>query len=388
MNGRCETNPLDPAINVCDSCYGEFCDSCLVNPGGRKHPICRDCALAASGVRGRTRVSPKGSRKSAKERRKKLKEAGATPSTQGFQYFDEIAAPQSTAEPSPPPRTQTEQNGERATSAVARLEFLREHLGVSPSSPPADERDHEPSPAAAETVAPTTPVSEDTTPVETRRDDSPRVAPRRAAPRRAPETAAKAKEPVEEKPTPSPRSTRPGQESDNPAPQNLHHSRPASLDAWNVPGDRRVVRRKENPGRRAGDLGQPCVLTEKLTGANNAPLIGTLIPLGGRRKLDPVAPPGYQELRPLAIERSHTAPNDSNPKALGSTLNTLQSGPAPRAGVHPPHASRTDPKGDEGDTMVAQGPPWPAPSTKRRVAPPVISDDKPIPPALRGSSKS
>lgn len=76
MNGRCENDALDAAIDVCEECGGEYCSSCLVFPGGRKKPpLCKICAIANSGVRMRAkreRVQPKSE---ARKRRKELRKA-------------------------------------------------------------------------------------------------------------------------------------------------------------------------------------------------------------------------------------------------------------------------------------------------------------------------
>ena len=87
MNGRCETDPLDMAVDVCDRCYGEFCESHLVRPKGRRHPLCSDCALAVSGVRGSTKVELRGERRTAKKRRTALR--NAVPDDEHvFEFFD------------------------------------------------------------------------------------------------------------------------------------------------------------------------------------------------------------------------------------------------------------------------------------------------------------
>lgn len=86
MNGRCETNPLDQATNVCGTCYGDFCDACLVTLKGRKNPTCKDCAIIASGVRGSAKPELRGSRSTAAERRRAYQ---AVPSEEKvFEYFD------------------------------------------------------------------------------------------------------------------------------------------------------------------------------------------------------------------------------------------------------------------------------------------------------------
>ncbi|MGI9614386.1 MAG: hypothetical protein ACR2QO_15855, partial [Acidimicrobiales bacterium] len=91
MNGRCETDPLDKAVDVCDRCYGEFCDSHLLRPKGRKHPLCGECALMASGVRGTSKIVLRGDRKTAKKRRKELLEAGSPTDSRVFEFFDQEA---------------------------------------------------------------------------------------------------------------------------------------------------------------------------------------------------------------------------------------------------------------------------------------------------------
>ena len=77
MNRRCENNVTDHAVDVCDSCYGEFCDECLIYPKTRSHPICKECGLIASGVRGNTKVKKLGDKKSARSRREELHAAVA-----------------------------------------------------------------------------------------------------------------------------------------------------------------------------------------------------------------------------------------------------------------------------------------------------------------------
>ncbi|MGB5755840.1 MAG: hypothetical protein WBM50_02900, partial [Acidimicrobiales bacterium] len=85
MNGRCESDPFDQAIDVCPSCYGEFCSQCLVETKVRKHPLCRECALIVSGLRGGGKPVVRGDKKSAKQRRATLKQK---PVTKAFEYFD------------------------------------------------------------------------------------------------------------------------------------------------------------------------------------------------------------------------------------------------------------------------------------------------------------
>lgn len=87
MNGRCETDPLDRAVDVCDSCFGEFCDNCLLRPKGRRHPVCTECALIASGVRRPLEPRILGAKRTAKKRRAALKKQDGE-ETPVFEYFD------------------------------------------------------------------------------------------------------------------------------------------------------------------------------------------------------------------------------------------------------------------------------------------------------------
>lgn len=89
MNGRCETDPFDRAVDVCRTCYGEFCWTCLVETKGNKHPLCRDCALIVGGLRPKTKPTIRGDKKTAKARRELLRPARDQPRPgAGFTYFD------------------------------------------------------------------------------------------------------------------------------------------------------------------------------------------------------------------------------------------------------------------------------------------------------------
>lgn len=87
MNGRCATDPFDQAVNVCQSCYGEFCGDCLLQVKGQRHPVCKECAIIASGVRPGARPAVRGDRKTVKRRRKALAEQQRDVAV--FHYFDE-----------------------------------------------------------------------------------------------------------------------------------------------------------------------------------------------------------------------------------------------------------------------------------------------------------
>jgi len=87
MNGRCETDPVDQAVNVCGMCYGDYCQACLLKMKGRRHPVCKDCARTSSGVSKNAKIEPKGSRGTAKKRREEY--ADAAHEKPEFVYFDE-----------------------------------------------------------------------------------------------------------------------------------------------------------------------------------------------------------------------------------------------------------------------------------------------------------
>lgn len=88
MSGRCLTDPLDPADDVCDICYGEYCQEHLVHAKGRRHPICLQCALRLSGVRSGDKAPRNGNPKTVKRRRHELKN-DANKQRPDFIYFDD-----------------------------------------------------------------------------------------------------------------------------------------------------------------------------------------------------------------------------------------------------------------------------------------------------------
>lgn len=99
MYGRCETDPFDQATDVCDSCYGEFCSACMVKTKGRKHPVCKECTIIASGVRPGAKPLLRGSKKSAAKRRKALQQAPEE--SPSFEYFNDAKPVESIDAPTP-----------------------------------------------------------------------------------------------------------------------------------------------------------------------------------------------------------------------------------------------------------------------------------------------
>ncbi len=90
MNGRCDIDPLDVVEDVCDLCGGEFCGACLLWPRGRKKaPVCRDCAIRASGIRGSTKIDRRTGRRELRKRREELHQTKDQRSAGGFKFFDE-----------------------------------------------------------------------------------------------------------------------------------------------------------------------------------------------------------------------------------------------------------------------------------------------------------
>ncbi len=90
MNGRCDNDPLDRAENVCDKCGGDFCDTCLLYPRGRKRPpVCKACAIAHAGLRSTSKSQTPLERKNVRKRRKELQEQVDEHDDSQFVYFDE-----------------------------------------------------------------------------------------------------------------------------------------------------------------------------------------------------------------------------------------------------------------------------------------------------------
>lgn len=51
ITGLCRDHSFETAVAMCRRCSLEFCDICLVYPFGPKKPYCKECAMAAGGVR-------------------------------------------------------------------------------------------------------------------------------------------------------------------------------------------------------------------------------------------------------------------------------------------------------------------------------------------------
>ena len=51
LTGICRSHSFESAEDVCRRCGAEYCELCLVYPFGPAKPLCKECAMAAGGVR-------------------------------------------------------------------------------------------------------------------------------------------------------------------------------------------------------------------------------------------------------------------------------------------------------------------------------------------------
>lgn len=73
---HCLTHVSEVAIDVCDTCAGTFCVTCLVpHRGPRHHPICVTCALVKAGVRPKAIARKTAPRRLVRARRRALQHA-------------------------------------------------------------------------------------------------------------------------------------------------------------------------------------------------------------------------------------------------------------------------------------------------------------------------
>lgn len=56
--GLCREHSFESAEEVCRRCGGEYCEICLVFPFGVSKPFCKECAIAAGGVRAHVARQP------------------------------------------------------------------------------------------------------------------------------------------------------------------------------------------------------------------------------------------------------------------------------------------------------------------------------------------
>ncbi len=72
MAGQCEFHPFEQAADVCGVCYADICTGCVTTVRSRPEPICRDCALTMSGVRGSSKTQIRGDKSTVAARRAAL----------------------------------------------------------------------------------------------------------------------------------------------------------------------------------------------------------------------------------------------------------------------------------------------------------------------------
>ncbi len=316
MNGRCETDSLDRAVDVCDSCYGEFCRSCLVVPRGRRHPLCTDCALVLSGVRGHSSPQQRGERGTVKQRRAELKAAAETTDDQVFQFFDTESASSTPAPPRLGKVRRSRKPTRPASSPTAPAETSRSNaapaeMAAAVSADPAPGATEEQPPVEAPLVA--------TTPAVARLEQLRRQA--QPAPHAEPVLP------------PEPALTGPAIEADvhDQAPDGPASAEPSPHRADDDPRDEPKRRRtSSHAGGRPSD--RPAT----------APMIGEVRTIGGRRTTDVV--------QPTPASQGHSSTDD--PEGLTDGLNgveqfdALQPAPQPLAVGAASGRADTDDKGD------------------------------------------
>ena len=63
---RCMTHLFEKGDRICGHCGNLFCADCLVQPFPKKPPLCKNCAIIASGIRSHGLRQPARSRKEIK----------------------------------------------------------------------------------------------------------------------------------------------------------------------------------------------------------------------------------------------------------------------------------------------------------------------------------
>ncbi|MEZ5168487.1 MAG: hypothetical protein R2695_19170 [Acidimicrobiales bacterium] len=51
ITGLCRDHSFETAEEICRRCGGEYCELCVLYPMGAAKPLCKECAMAAGGVR-------------------------------------------------------------------------------------------------------------------------------------------------------------------------------------------------------------------------------------------------------------------------------------------------------------------------------------------------
>ena len=82
LTGLCREHSFESATALCQRCGLEYCENCVVYPFGEKKPICKECAVALSGVRSgvsRAAMNPRLVKKRTKEFKKNAPAVASAP---------------------------------------------------------------------------------------------------------------------------------------------------------------------------------------------------------------------------------------------------------------------------------------------------------------------
>lgn len=144
ITGLCRDHSFETAEDLCRRCGAEYCELCLVFPFGASKPLCKECAMAAGGVRSHVSRPALGKR----DLRRKIKafeerRAGrASPSTFGdvneaaeAVLHDPLAPTEEDLERVPVPSTGSEDGAAFAEQLGAAFD---EPPAPSPPAPPAE----------------------------------------------------------------------------------------------------------------------------------------------------------------------------------------------------------------------------------------------------------
>jgi len=134
---QCEIHPFEGADDRCGACGRTYCIECIVYPfGPRKPPMCKSCAISASGIRKHANRAPVASRRQLKQearaRRKRAKAKDNRPAEQAPSVS--ATAPPTAAPPpiAPPPNGRSRKSAQTA-GVVAGLGVASDESNASPA---------------------------------------------------------------------------------------------------------------------------------------------------------------------------------------------------------------------------------------------------------------
>ncbi len=365
MNGRCETDPLDRAEDICSVCGGQFCPNCLVHPRGTtKPPTCKACAFANSGLRG-SKSDGKGiSKRQWKKLRAQLaEELEASPEEEApvIEFFDLQEKVDDPVLRRVPP---ADDEGESEADPVTETDLAGAISGLPPvDDPPPAER--EPPPSQAVSPAPPAPTPDDAASLGPISLDVDPLA-------QAPEASAPAADPIDAPAPPPPPPTGPAPESAPPSP----FDQPVAVDATpesaaellaRLKADEPIASQYRAPEQQPPPAaGRPDLAVDPFGGAStpppgHAPAASTLPDPFATAPVEPAPSPTERsspfpsaEPTPSTTPRSTWTPPTPPPR--GTALDDMANGAAP-----PPAPS-------------FEAPPAPAPTPQPPIADPPIPD--------------